>query len=253
MRSGTSRLWALSFATLVAVGCKHVPTEKELQRAQIHYDLGVQSQQTDPRAAFKEFEAALTLDTDFPEAHNGIAVVLHLAFGRHDEAIVHYKRALEVRPDFSEAKTNLANVYLDLKRYDEAIALYEQVLNDMLYQTPFIAQGNLGWAFYKKGDAKKAIDHIKAALTSNPKFCLGQRNLGTIYDEQGDTAEACRRFGRYREACPDAAEADFLEGKCLAKLGDSAAAKNSFEQCTSKAKLDDQRDDCRRLAEKLGP
>ncbi len=57
-----------------------------------------------------------------------------------------------MRPTFSEARTNLANVYLDQGQYDEAIKLYEQVLNDMLYPTPFIAQGNLGWAYYKKGD-----------------------------------------------------------------------------------------------------
>ncbi|MHB8876089.1 MAG: social motility TPR repeat lipoprotein Tgl [Myxococcaceae bacterium] len=241
------------FAALLLAGCKHLPTEKEEQGAQIHYDLGVQLQQVDPQGAFKEFEAALTLFPDFPEAHNAIAVILHLAFNRGDEAIIHYQRALLLRPAFTEVKTNLANVYLDQKRYDEAIALYEQALNDMLYATPFIAQGNLGWAFYKKGETRKAIDSIKAALTTNPKFCLGHKNLGIIYDEQGNTADACKQFTRYREGCPDAADAYFREGVCLSKQGEGAAAKTSFEGCVKTAKGEDLKDDCRRLAEKLGP
>lgn len=248
----TSRAAVLAVALLLG-GCKHIPTEKEVQGAQIHYDLGIQAQQTDPQSAYREFEAALQLDPDFPEADNAMGVVLHLAFNKPDEAIAHYQHALLVRPTFTEVRTNLANVYLDQKRYDEAIALYEQALNDMLYATPFIAQGNLGWAFYKKGDTKKGIDYIKAAVTTNPKFCLGHRNLGTIYDEMGNTVEACRQFGKFREGCPDVADAYYREGVCLAKQGEAAAAKKSFEGCQSKALNDDVREDCRRLAEKLGP
>ena len=45
----------------------------------------------------------------------------------------------------------------------------------MLYPTPFIAHGNLGWALYKKGETKKAVDHIKAAVTTNPKRCSSSR------------------------------------------------------------------------------
>ncbi|MFZ5469266.1 MAG: social motility TPR repeat lipoprotein Tgl [Myxococcota bacterium] len=238
-------------ALLVASACKHVPSEKELQGAQIHYDLGVQAQQDDPQQAFKEFEAALALDPDFAEAHNAIAVVLHLAFRRFDEAAGHYQRAIAIRPTFSEAKTNLANVYLDQKRYDEAIALYEEALNDMLYPTPFIAHGNLGWALYKKGEVKKGLDHIKAAVTTNPKFCLGYKNLGLIHDEQGAADEACRQFAKYRENCPEVAEAHYREGVCLAKLGQVETAKERLTECVSKTTSDQLRDDCESLKQKL--
>lgn len=238
---------------LVASSCKHRPSEKEIQGAQIHYDLGVQSQQDNPQAAFKEFERALELDPNLAEAHNAIALLLHLSFGKPGEAISYYQRALELRPDFSEAKTNLANVYLDQKRYDEAIRLYEEALNDMLYPTPFIAHGNLGWALYKRGETEKALGHIKAAVTTNPKFCLGYRNLGIIHDEQNELDEACRQFARYREHCPEAADAYYREGVCLAKAGQVAAAHESFEACLAKAGAEPLKEDCRRLKEELAP
>ncbi|QRN93776.1 social motility TPR repeat lipoprotein Tgl [Archangium violaceum] len=244
-----SPAWLLA---LVLMGCKHVPSEKERQGAEIHYELGLQAQQLgNVQEAYKEMQKALSLDPDYPEAHNATAILLHLAFNRPEEAIQHYKKALELRPAFSEAKTNLANVYLSQSRYDEAIKLYEESLNDMLYPTPYIAQGNMGWALYKKGETERALQSIRAAVTTNPGFCLGYKNLGIIHEETGNVSEACRSFGRYREACPDVADAYLREGACQVKQGKVEEARQSFTFCEAKAKSQVLKDDCRRLLEAL--
>ncbi|QRK07560.1 social motility TPR repeat lipoprotein Tgl [Archangium violaceum] len=241
--------WLLA---LVLMGCKHVPSEKERQGAEIHYELGLQAQQAGHvQEAYKEMQKSLELDPDYPEAHNAIAILLHMAFNRPEQAISHYKKALELRPNFSEVKTNLANVYLSQSRYDEAIKLYEEALNDMLYPTPFIAQGNMGWALYKKGELERGVQSIKAAVTTNPGFCLGYKNLGIIHDETGDVSEACRYFGRYREACPDVADAYLREGACQVKQGKMEEARQSFTACEAKARSQELKDDCRRLLEAL--
>ena len=232
--------------------CQHAPSEREVQGAQIHYDLGVQAQQSgEVQGALREYQEALKLDPNFPEAHNALGLLLHLSFARADDAVKHYRDALKVRPTFSEAKTNLGNAYLDLNRYDEAIQLYEQALNDMLYPTPFIAQGNLGWALYKKGEVERGLEQIRAAVTTNPKFCLGYRNLGLIQEEQGQVADACRQFARYRENCPEAADAYLREGVCLAKVGQKAEALERFKTCEQKAEASSTRDDCRLYRERL--
>jgi Tfp pilus assembly protein PilF len=239
---------------LLLVSCAHTPTEKERRSAEIHYDLAIQAQQQgNMQEAVRELQVSLENDPDYPEANNALGILLHLVFRRPDEAIGHYERALKVRPTFSEARTNLANVHLDQGRYDQAIKLYEQVLNDMLYPTPYIAQGNMGWAYYKKGDTQRAEQSIKAAVTTNPSFCLGYKNLGIIFDETGRTDDACRQFSRYRENCPDVADAYMREGVCQAKRGEVDAAKAAFGQCEAKAKPAEQvlKDDCRRLLEKL--
>lgn len=233
-----------------SMACAHIPTEKERQGAQIHYDLGVQLQQSDPQQAFREFELALKLDPEFVEAHNAMAVLLHLSFQRHADAEVHYRKALSLRPDFSEGKTNLGNLLLDLGRYAEAIVLYEQALNDMLYSTPFIAHGNMGWAHYKMGNESKAISEIRSALTLNPKFCMGHRNLGIIYMAQGNIPEACRSFAHYREAC-DVPEAYFKEGSCLAQSGALDVAVEKLKLCVGKA-TGAQRDECEAMLSQIG-
>jgi Tfp pilus assembly protein PilF len=245
-----------SFCLLLAAlasGCRHIPTDKEQVQAQNFYDLAATNLTKDSRQALIDVDRALSLNPDMPEANNAKGLILHLAFGRPEEAVGYYKHALELRPTFSECKVNLGNLYLDQKRYDEAIALYKEALNDMLYPTPYTALGNLGWAQYKKGDRDAALSSIKSAVTMNPKFCQGYRSLGTIYDETGATDDACKAFGKYRELCPDVAEAYRREGVCLAKKGDLAGAHKSLQGCLEKSTVDAERDDCRKLKDGLGP
>jgi type IV pilus assembly protein PilF len=243
-------------ATGVLGSCVHVPTEKERQGAEAHYDLGISAQNAgDVRSALKEFEESLKLDDDFAEAHNAIALLLHLSFDKKDEAEKHYKRALEIRPSFSEAKVNLGNLYLDQGRLDEAIALYEQALNDMLYVTPYIAEANLGWAYFKKGNSAQAIEHLRAAVTLNPQFCLGYKDLGLVQDARGDLGAACTEFGRFVNACPKVAEAHQLLGSCQVRQGHAAEARASFDACVENATGQAQarvRDECVRLRDRLG-
>jgi type IV pilus assembly protein PilF len=249
-----SRIPRVLLLVLALAGCRRIPTEKERQGAEIRYELGIQAQQAgNVKEALAEFQRALELDPEYPEANNAMAILLHLAFRRPEEAILYYRRALEVRPNFSEARTNLANVYLDQGNYEEAIRLYEQSLNDMLYPTPYIAQSNMGWALYKKGEVERGIESIKASVTTNPGFCMGYRNLALIYGEQGDAEQSCRHSVRYREACADVAEAWMREGVCQARAGKVEQARQSFTTCEVKARPAEQslKEDCQRLREAL--
>ncbi|MCI0670341.1 MAG: social motility TPR repeat lipoprotein Tgl [Myxococcaceae bacterium] len=237
---------------LALAACRHVPDERQRENAKNYYDLGLQAQASgDAVAAYKELEKSLQLDPGFAQAHNAMGILLHLSFRRLDEATTHYRKALELDPRFSDVHTNLGNIYLELERYDDAIAEYRKALDDILYTTPYIAEANIGWALYKKGEVEPAIRSIKAAVARNPGFCLGHRNLGIIQDEQDQPKEALKHFGRYREACPQRADAYLHEGLAQAKVGQVDAARDSFAQCEEKASALELKDQCRSLAEKL--
>jgi len=240
------------FLALLLAHCKHVPSARDKETAQIHYELGINAQQANnPQEALKEFRTALELNPGYVEANNAMGILLHLGFNKPEEAIPYYKRALEIDPNYSEAKNNMGNAYLDLRRYDEAAKLYEEVLADLLYPVPYIPRANLGWALYKKGDVLKGIEKLKQAVALNPKFCLGYKNLGVIYEEKGDRLESCRFFGKYREACPDEGDAYYREGLCLAKLGKVTEAGDRFKSCETKTRSEALKEDCKRLRQQL--
>jgi type IV pilus assembly protein PilF len=239
---------AAAAAALSGATCGMKAGKKEQEQAAIRYDLGVQAMQNgDARGALAEYEKAIALDPSFDLAHNALGLTYHLSFGEVDKAIAHYRRALELNPKFSEAYTNLGNVYLSLQRYTEAAPLYEKALSDILYKTPYIAENNLGWCYYKRGQTQAAVDHIKTALIANPKFCLGYKNLGIIYSEAGAPDKAAESFGRYAKSCPNLADAHHRYGAALLKVDDSAGARREFSTCVLKGKDEPLGEECQKI------
>jgi Tfp pilus assembly protein PilF len=244
------KLFSAFCLALSLVGCAHVG-EREKEQSRIHYELAVDNLVRSPQVAIKEADDALVLDPENADAWHVKGLILHHGFQRLDEAQAAYQKALELKKPFSEARTNLGNLYMDLKRYDEAINEYQTSLNDVLYPTPFMAQGNMGWAYWRKGDGKQAVELLKTAISGNAKYCLGYLQLGQIYESQNNVAESCKYFGRFREHCPDRPDAWQREGVCLANAGDRDGAGKAFEKCIEKAGGDDQRDLCKTLKEQL--
>jgi len=246
-------LRALVGAAFLNAGCQHGPDPKAQRAAEIQNDLAVGSlNQGDFQSAYQEFQQAVEMDDTLADAHNGLGLVLHLNYQKTAEAEAQYKRAIELRPTFSEARVNLGNLYLDEGRYDEAIAQYEVALNDMLYRTPHFAQSNLGWALYKKGQTAKAIESVRAAVTAVPNFCQGWRTLGMIYEGSARTDKACEAFAEYAQDCPAVADAHQQLGLCRVKLGRTELARASFAACVEHAGPGSLREDCVSYLTRLG-
>ncbi len=241
---------AFCLSALFCVGCVHADAS-EREQSLLHSELAVQNLVREPQLALKEAEKALEFDSENADAWHIKALVLHHSFTRLEEAQAAYAKALELKKPFSEARTNLGNLYMDQKRYDDAIAQYQMALDDVMYPTPYIPKGNMGWAWYKKGDNKQAINLLKEAISMNPKFCLGELWLGQVYEGQDKSSESCKYFARFREHCPERADAWQRDGLCLSNAGDKQAAAKAFDACIEKAQYDDQKDLCKTLKEQL--
>lgn len=229
-REGALGLLALG---LLCAGCG--PTNKDIETAKIHYDLGVSAMQNqrDPQAALKELEIALKANPDMEDAQNVTGLVYQFMLHRPDEAVLHYQAALRIDPRFSEAANNLGTAYIELGRYGEACKMFERVLADDLYPTPFMAQGNLGWALYKGGDVANGIAHLRIAVQLNPGYCQGYRSLGTIFYELGQMAEAEKEFTMFQSQCPKVCEAGYRLGLTYLKQNQQEKAKQQFVTCAA--------------------
>ena len=225
-----ARLFA-AFCALLFASCSGMSAEQRTQAAEIHQQLGDNLlRDGDAQQAMKEYLQSIDLE-ETPEAHNGLGLIYAWSLGRQQDGEKEFKRALELKPDFSEALTNLGALFIARGRFAEAIAPLQKASKDPLYRSRVLAQSNLGWALYKSGQADQGVGEIRAALQVAPKYCLGWRQLGTIYSEEGRLDDANSAFSRYAQECPDVPDAHLQTGKVLVRQSKATQARAEFERC----------------------
>ena len=256
--SAVARLFA-AFALLLAAGataCSGVSAEQRRRSAEIHYDLGTNLMQNgDMQGALKEYLDAEKEDDELPQTHNALGLLYAYSLARPQEAEEHFRKAIALDKEFSEARNNLGAFYMARGRFADAIPQFEQALGNPLYRDRVVAETNLGWALYKTGQPEKGIRRIEAALLVAPKYCLGWRQLGTIQAERGELKAAGDSFARYAGSCPDTADAFLQSGKILARQTRAAEARVAFQRCAGSK---DEREsgvarECQRLLRELSP
>ena len=113
---------------------------------------------------------------------------------RVELAIKHYKKAVKLKPDYAEAKNNLGTAYLADKEWDEAIACFKGIIDDVLYATPQNPLTNLGWAYYNKQEYELAEKYFLDALKLEPDFIMALLGLGRNYMAMERVADAAAIF-----------------------------------------------------------
>jgi len=149
-------------------------------------------------------------------AHNNIAISL-LGKGKVEEAIVHYNKALELDPTYSEAHFNLGNAVLRLGRVGEAIAHYERALEANPNNIP--AHYNLAGVLAQSGRMDAAIDHYKRILEKDPNHAAAHNNLGVALGRVGRVEEAVAQYVKALDLNPGNAEAHYNLGNTLLQSG----------------------------------
>jgi tetratricopeptide (TPR) repeat protein len=147
-------------------------------------------------------------------AHYNLGVHLD-GQGRWDEAIAHYRRALEIKPDFAEAHYNWGVDLARQGRWDEAIARYEHALR----RKPDHAEAHYNWgiALARQGQWDAAIAHYARALELRPTFAAAHNNWASALARQGRWREATAHYREALRIKPDHAEAHHNLGSVLAQ------------------------------------
>lgn len=164
---------------------------KELTRAE----------QLNPKDPITQNYLGLSFRTSAKNTHNHSSKNHFLAL-----AVKHYKKALDLNPNYSIARNNLGNVYMDQKKWNEAIACYKKVTKDLVYTTPYFPLSNLGWAYYNKDDYGLAEKYYLDALNLEPRFLLAMLGLGRTYIASGRTSDAIGVLKKAAEAYPQTPE-----------------------------------------------
>ncbi|MFZ1935147.1 MAG: tetratricopeptide repeat protein [Thermoguttaceae bacterium] len=173
--------------------------------------------------AIEHYRKALDVNPDYVEAHNNLGIAL-ADRGRIGEAIKHYRKALEIDPDYAKAYSNLGVALANRGRIGEAIADFQRALDiDPDYAD---AQANLGNVLARRGRTSEAIVCYERALQLKSDFASAHNGLGNVLSDLGRADEAERHFQEALEIDPKFAEAHNSLGTSLTQRGrvDEAAA-----------------------------
>jgi tetratricopeptide (TPR) repeat protein len=156
---------------------------------------------------------------------------LGLAYFAKEEfelAIAHFNKALELRPDYSEAFNAKGTVYLRLQQWDKAISCLNKARANLLYATPHMALNNLGDAYRGKGHYGRAIGFYEEALQASHRFAKAHDGLGLTYMALGDYEAAVTSLEKAIEYAPNFAHAHYDLGRVYARQHDSKRAVSAF-------------------------
>ena len=135
---------------------------------------------------------AVTLAPDMAEAHQNLAVALHISL-RLEEALVEYKRSLELDPNSKAARRGLADLSRGLGKPEEALALYRQQL--ALDATDKAAHAGVVLGLFDSGRGGEAKSELDAALKADPKNLPLLAGVAYWFASHGDFVQA-DEYGR---------------------------------------------------------
>lgn len=143
--------------------------------------------------------------------------VLLARTGRLEEAVGHFRTAVEAAPNFEMAHANLGGALVIQQRYQEAITHLERAI--ALEGSLLDAHTNLGIAYQQVNNAGKAVDVLYKALAIDPLSVQAHIQLASaLYrNERHDAAEHHAR--RALELAPDAPDAWLHLGSALGSAG----------------------------------
>jgi tetratricopeptide (TPR) repeat protein len=125
-------------------------------------------------AAIINYKKALKIKPNYTEAYYNMGIALKEK-GDFEGAIDSYKQALKIKPDYAEAYYNMGNIFKDKGGPEAAIVSYKKALK--IKPDYAEAFNNMGISLKEKGDFEGAIDSYKQALKIKPDYSEVQENL----------------------------------------------------------------------------
>jgi tetratricopeptide (TPR) repeat protein len=125
--------------------------------------------------------------------------------GRVNEAIFHFRKAVEIDAEQAEPQANLGNALLQNGDLDEAIAQYSNALR--IKPNYAEVHYNLGNALLRKGQADEAIAQYEKAIALKPDYANIHNNLGIVLFQKGEVDRAIAQYQRALEINPQDVQA----------------------------------------------
>jgi len=166
--------------------------------------------------AMAHYRRALDIFPMYELALYNAGFVLHLK-GKPDEAAGYYRKALSAKPDYADAHYSLGLILKVQGRPDEAISHLRQAIK---FKPDYAeAYNELAGISLGRGKFDEAVDYYRQAIGVKPDYAQAYYNLGNAFVSQGKFKEAAECFQQALRIKPDYAEAHCNLGAVLKQGG----------------------------------
>lgn len=172
--------------------------------------------------ALEELRKALEVDASYPPAYNVLALV-HADLREDKQAEQHFRRALDLSPQYAEANNNFGLFLCQRKRIPEAIERFEQALANPLYATPESALANAGACSLEQGDIARSEQYYQRALKRVPTMASAMLGMAEVHYRQGRWLAARGLLRKLTEVSEVSAQALWLGVRVERSAGDREA------------------------------
>jgi protein O-mannosyl-transferase len=193
-----------------------------------HNNLGVAlAAQGKTDAALVEYREALRIKPDYPDPYDNVGLVLWRR-GQREDAAAQYRTALRYDPDAAETHNNLGVVLTEMGQTEDAIGH----LSDAIRLDPdfAVARNNLGNALRNSGRIPEALAQYELASRLKPDYADPYNNIGAILAQQDRRDEAAAQFRTALRYDPQSANAHDNLGVVLSQMGQTDEAIAQFTE-----------------------
>ncbi len=213
--------------TQAAAGLLRSALEEDPDLLDAHQLLGsIELSAEDFAAAAGHFERALALDDRHKPSLFGLATA-HQRLGRTDDALLGFRRLLEVAGQDSKATLAIADVEVErgeLGAAEETLRLAAQP------GAPALLFNRLGEVQTLSGRPAEAIRSFQDALEGNPRLSQPHFNLAVLYEQAGDLERARARYQEAIDRAPKHYQAQFNLARLMGGLGHAERERELLEE-----------------------
>jgi protein O-mannosyl-transferase len=160
-------------------------------------------------------------------AHNNLGLAM-IRTHRLEEAIKHFKRVVEINPNYSKVYNNLGEALIELGRPKDAIPYIQHSLK--LDPKSPQAHCNMGRTLFDSGQLKESAEQFRQAIKLKSDFPEAYYYLGMISFNEGRTEDAIEHYRQALQLNSDYPAAHNNLAIALIKTGRNQEAIEQFEQ-----------------------